>query len=165
MDKVLDLDGARAVAQRARSQGRRVVLANGCFDLLHVGHVRYLAAARGLGDLLIVGLNSDASVRRLKGPSRPINTAEACARVLLGLRSVDAVVIFQEETPAELIRALTPDLLAKGGDYRRDEIVGADFVEANGGEVLIVELVEGFSTTAIIDNARGSELPERQAAQ
>ena len=148
-----------------RESGLKVGFTNGCFDILHGGHVQLLDKVAERCDRLIVGLNSDASVRRLKGPSRPINTAEACARVLLGLRSVDAVVIFQEETPAELIRALTPDLLAKGGDYRRDEIVGADFVEANGGEVLIVELVEGFSTTAIIDNARGSELPERQAAQ
>jgi len=137
MDKVLDLDGARAVAQRARSQGRRVVLANGCFDLLHVGHVRYLAAARGLGDVLIVGLNSDASVRRLKGPGRPLVPAAERAEILAALESVDHVVVFDDDTADRLVASLRPAVHAKGTDYTRESVPEAPAVRAAGGEVAI----------------------------
>jgi D-beta-D-heptose 7-phosphate kinase/D-beta-D-heptose 1-phosphate adenosyltransferase len=135
------------------AEGLSVGFTNGCFDILHRGHVQLLDEVALRCDRLIVGINSDKSVRLLKGSTRPINRAEDRARVLLSLRAVAAVVIFEEETPAELIRALSPDLLAKGGDYQKHEIVGADFVEGNGGEVMIVDIVKGFSTTTIIDSA------------
>lgn len=122
---------------------------NGCFDLIHPGHVQYLADVRALGDFLVVGLNSDASVARLKGPSRPLQDERARAQVLLGLRSVDAVVRFEEDTPLELIRALQPDLLAKGGDYTPETVVGRDVVEARGGRVAIIPFLPGHSTSAI----------------
>lgn len=142
-----------------RSRGERIVFTNGVFDILHLGHVTYLTAAAGLGDRLIVGLNNDASVRALsKGPERPINPEHARAGVLAALRSVDAVVIFDESTPFELITALQPDVLVKGGDYDPHEtdlkaktyMVGSDIVRARGGEVASIPLVEGFSTTNII---------------
>lgn len=122
---------------------------NGCFDLLHPGHVQYLEDVRALGDFLVVGLNSDASVARLKGPSRPLQDQWARARILLGLRAVDAVVLFEEDTPLELITALQPDLLAKGGDYVPETVVGREVVEARGGRLVLVPFLVGHSTTAI----------------
>jgi len=134
-----------------------VVFTNGVFDLLHPGHVEYLEAARSLGDALVVGVNSDASARRLgKGPGRPVNDAVGRARVLAGLAAVDRVVIFEEDTPLELIMALRPDVLVKGGDYSRASIVGADFVESTGGTVLTIDLVPGQSTTSIVERLRGA---------
>lgn len=127
----------------------RLCFTNGCFDLLHPGHVRYLEDVRGLGDFLVVGLNSDASVARLKGPGRPLQDERARAAVLLGLRSVDAVVRFEEETPLELITALEPEVLAKGGDYTPETVVGRDVVEARGGRVVIIPFLPGHSTSAI----------------
>ena len=124
---------------------------NGCFDLLHPGHVQYLEDVRALGDFLVVGLNSDASVARLKGPSRPLQDETARAMVLLGLRSVDAVVRFDEDTPFELITALQPDILAKGGDYTPETVVGRDVVEARGGRLVLVPFLPGHSTTAIVE--------------
>ncbi|MCR4680405.1 MAG: D-glycero-beta-D-manno-heptose 1-phosphate adenylyltransferase [Bacteroidales bacterium] len=129
----------------------RVVFTNGCFDILHSGHVTYLAQARQMGDLLVVGLNSDASVRRLKGQERPVNSQDARALVLAALEIVDYVAIFDEDTPYNLIAKVQPDVLVKGGDYQVDNIVGADIVRARGGKVLTVPLVPGFSTTSIID--------------
>ena len=129
----------------------RVVFTNGVFDLLHRGHVEYLYAARALGDLLIVGLNSDASVRALKGPSRPINSEADRAIVLAGLGCVDAVTIFSEETPAALIDALVPDVLVKGGDYTPDQVVGRQTVEAAGGRLVLIPFVAGHSTTSMLD--------------
>ena len=129
----------------------RVVFTNGCFDILHSGHVTYLAQARQMGDLLVVGLNSDASVRRLKGQERPVNSQDARALVLAALEIVDYVTIFDEDTPYNLIAKVQPDVLVKGGDYQVDNIVGADIVRARGGKVLTVPLVPGFSTTSIID--------------
>jgi rfaE bifunctional protein nucleotidyltransferase chain/domain len=123
---------------------------NGCFDLIHPGHVQYLEDVRALGDFLVVGLNSDASVARLKGPSRPLQDEEARARVLLGLRSVDAVVLFGEDTPLELIRALGPDVLAKGGDYTPEGVVGREEVEARGGRLVLVPFLPGHSTSTIV---------------
>lgn len=144
------------VARRAawREDRRRVVFTNGCFDLLHAGHVRYLAAARTLGDALIVGLNADTSVRRLKGPSRPVTPEGERAEILAALESVDAVVLFAEETPLALIEALTPDILVKGGDWSLETIVGREHVLAHGGQVLTVPLKEGRSTTALVAKAR-----------
>jgi D-beta-D-heptose 7-phosphate kinase/D-beta-D-heptose 1-phosphate adenosyltransferase len=136
---------------RWRAAGERVVFTNGCFDLLHVGHVSYLERARRFGSRLVVGLNSDRSVRRLKGPERPLIDQQDRARVLAALASVDGVVVFDEETPIELILALQPDVLAKGADYREDQVVGAAEVRAWGGQVVLVPLVEQKSTTGIIE--------------
>ncbi|MBR4218647.1 MAG: D-glycero-beta-D-manno-heptose 1-phosphate adenylyltransferase [Bacteroidales bacterium] len=124
-----------------------IVFTNGCFDVLHLGHVTYLAEARTMGDLLVVGLNSDASVRRLKGPSRPINDEKARSLVLASLQCVDYVIIFDEDTPLDLIKAVKPNVLVKGGDYTIDSIVGASFVQQRGGIVRTIPLVEGYSTT------------------
>ena len=134
-----------------RNQGLRVVFTNGCFDLLHRGHVEYLAKASDKGDVLVVGLNTDASVRRLKGESRPVNNEDARAIVLASLACVDAVVLFGEDTPYELIKAVRPDVLVKGADYQPEEIVGYDIVTSYGGKVETVALVEGYSTTGTIE--------------
>jgi D-beta-D-heptose 7-phosphate kinase/D-beta-D-heptose 1-phosphate adenosyltransferase len=142
----------RVAATRAR--GGRVVFTNGCFDLLHRGHQVYLEEARRLGDLLVVGLNDDASVRRLKGPGRPLRTAEMRAEALCALPSVDLICLFGEDTPERLIAAVRPDVLAKGGDYRPDQVVGAEIVRSYGGRVVTLTFVEGVSTTRIL-NGRG----------
>lgn len=149
MEKVLTLD--ELLARHGRPREGRLVFTNGCFDLLHRGHVEYLYAARALGDALVVGLNSDDSVRRLKGESRPVVTELDRAIVLAGLGAVDAVTIFEEDTPRDLIAALLPDLLVKGGDYRPEDVVGREEVEAAGGEVVIIPFLEGRSTTALIN--------------
>lgn len=137
-----------------RNQGKRIVFTNGCFDILHRGHVAYLNEARRLGDLLIMGLNSDASVKRLKGPTRPVNQQNDRKFVLENLRSVDAVEIFEEDTPLELIKAIRPTILVKGGDWKVDQIVGGREVLSWGGEVLSLKFVDGYSTTAIINRAK-----------
>lgn len=149
MEKVLTLD--ELLARHGQPREGRLVFTNGCFDLLHRGHVEYLYAARALGDALVVGLNSDDSVRRLKGESRPVVTELDRAIVLAGLGAVDAVTIFEEDTPRDLIAALLPDLLVKGGDYRPEDVVGREEVEAAGGEVVIIPFLEGRSTTALIN--------------
>jgi rfaE bifunctional protein nucleotidyltransferase chain/domain len=147
---------AQAITWRATQAGP-VVFTNGVFDLLHPGHVELLEKARSEGQALIVGLNSDASVRRLgKGPERPVSSETARARVLAGLAAVDCVVLFEEETPLQLIQALTPDVLVKGADYPRDRIVGADWIESRGGRVVRVPLVAGFSTSALLERFRAS---------
>jgi D-beta-D-heptose 7-phosphate kinase/D-beta-D-heptose 1-phosphate adenosyltransferase len=148
--RVLDWDGALAARKQMAAEGKTVVFTNGVFDLLHRGHVDLLAKARALGDALILALNSDASTTRLKGPSRPFVPAADRAAVLAALEAVDVVVLFDEDTPAELIRHLTPDVLVKGADYGPGEIVGADTVEAAGGRVERVPLVEGWSTTRLV---------------
>ncbi|MEN9282472.1 MAG: D-glycero-D-mannoheptose-7-phosphate kinase and D-glycero-D-mannoheptose-phosphate [Bacteroidota bacterium] len=140
--------------QQVRRDARVIVFTNGVFDILHAGHTTYLEAARRLGDILIVGLNSDASVRRLKGPERPINSEGDRAIVLSALRAVDHVVLFTEDTPLRLIEAILPNVLVKGGDYQREAIVGADVVEQCGGQVVTIPLVEGRSTTNVISRAR-----------
>jgi rfaE bifunctional protein nucleotidyltransferase chain/domain len=131
-----------------------LVFTNGCFDLLHRGHVEYLAQARALGDLLVVGLNTDDSVRRLKGDGRPLVAEKDRAAVLAGLRSVDAVILFDEDTPLDLIGALLPDVLVKGGDYDREAIVGREVVERAGGVVHVLPFVEGYSTTDILNRLK-----------
>lgn len=123
---------------------------NGCFDLLHPGHVQYLEDCRALCDFLVLGLNSDASVARLKGPSRPVQDEWARARILLGLRSIDAVIRFEEDTPLELITALQPDLLAKGGDYTPGTVVGREVVEGRGGRLVLIPFLEGYSSSSIV---------------
>ena len=135
----------------ARQAGEKIVFTNGCFDILHAGHVAYLEQARRLGDRLLVAVNDDASVTRLKGPHRPINPLPRRLQVLAGLKSVDWVVSFSEDTPEALISLVRPDVLAKGGDYRRDQVVGADSVTAYGGAVEVLGLVEDCSTTAVLD--------------
>jgi len=147
--KICDWPSARALVERWKAAGQRVVFTNGCFDILHYGHVHYLAQARDLGDRLVVGLNSAASVRRLKGAGRPIHDEATRTHLLAALQFVDAVVVFEQDTPLELIRLLQPDVLVKGGDYQPDEIVGADVVRAGGGEVRVLPFVPGYSTTAI----------------
>lgn len=140
-----------------RQRPGRVVFTNGVFDLLHPGHVEILEAARALGDALVVAINSDTSARRLgKGPGRPVQPAEARARVVAALAAVDRVVLFDDDTPLALIEALAPDVLAKGGDYTRDTIVGADLVESRGGAVHAIPLLPGQSTTAIVERLRVS---------
>ena len=148
--KIAGLESARDIVEAWRARGLSVGFTNGCFDLLHPGHVTLLDKARTLCDRLVVGLNSDSSVKRLKGEDRPVQPAIARATVLAALQSVDLVVIFEEDTPARLIETLRPGLLVKGGDYKVSEIVGADFVQANGGRVEIVDIVPGFSTTGTI---------------
>lgn len=133
-----------------KAQGKKIVFTNGCFDIIHSGHIYYLGEAKKTGDILIIGLNSDNSVRRLKGNDRPVNNETDRAMVLDALKFVDYVTIFEEDTPYELIKLLQPDILVKGGDYNTDEIVGADIVRKNGGEVLIIPYVKGKSTTELI---------------
>jgi D-beta-D-heptose 7-phosphate kinase/D-beta-D-heptose 1-phosphate adenosyltransferase len=140
----------KPLREELRLAGKTLVFTNGCFDILHVGHVRSLEIARKLGDVLIVGVNSDASVRRLKGAARPINTEEDRAAVLSALKSVDYTTIFDQDTPLELITELVPDVLAKGGDYTIETIVGADIVQNAGGTVVVIPLVAGKSTTKIV---------------
>jgi rfaE bifunctional protein nucleotidyltransferase chain/domain len=148
-------DEAVALVTRARGLGQRIVFTNGVFDVLHPGHVRYLRDARALGDLLIVGVNSDRSTRALdKAPDRPINPEHERAEVLAALASVDAVVVFDEDTPHAIISALQPDILVKGADWGENAIVGRDVVEARGGKVVRIELAKGYSTTAILDRIR-----------
>lgn len=138
----------------ARPRQGRLVFTNGCFDLLHRGHAEYLAGARRLGDALLVALNTDDSVRRLKGPGRPIANEADRAYVIASLEAVDAVTLFDEDTPRELIAALLPDVLVKGGDYRPEDIVGREEVEAAGGRVLVLPLVQGRSTTRLLERIR-----------
>ncbi len=146
----MDRAAAMELRARARAEGRKVVFTNGCFDILHAGHVDYLEAARARGDLLIVGMNSDASMRRIKGEQRPLNPAADRAAVLAGLAAVDAVVEFDEDDPLALIRSLTPDVLVKGADWGNDEIIGADVVKAAGGKVERIGLTDGRSTSELI---------------
>ena len=140
-----------------RKQGLRIGFTNGCFDILHPGHVKVLTAARGACDRLIVGLNSDASVKRLKGEERPVQDEHARAEVLAALEAVDLVALFEEDTPLNLITRIKPNVLVKGGDYTRDQVVGHEVVEAGGGEVLLVQILPGFSTTSLVDRARGGK--------
>jgi D-beta-D-heptose 7-phosphate kinase/D-beta-D-heptose 1-phosphate adenosyltransferase len=151
---IFDREELRRVRAGLRAEGRRLVFTNGCFDLLHVGHVRYLAAARGLGDALLVAVNSDRSVRALKGRGRPLVGEAERAEVLAALAAVDFVTVFDEESPRALIRELLPDVLVKGGDYALDEIHGREEVEAAGGRVLALPFVEGASTTSLVERVR-----------
>jgi D-beta-D-heptose 7-phosphate kinase/D-beta-D-heptose 1-phosphate adenosyltransferase len=156
--KVFDRESLLAEVARRREVGQSVVFTNGCFDLLHVGHARLLREAKALGDFLVVGVNSDASVARLKGPTRPINPEDARAEMLAAVEAVDAVAIFEDDTPYDLIDAIRPDVLVKGGDYRPDEVVGREIVEASGGRLVLIPLVAGHSTTGMVARASDRQL-------
>jgi D-beta-D-heptose 7-phosphate kinase/D-beta-D-heptose 1-phosphate adenosyltransferase len=149
-------EAAVAFVASRRAAGAHIVFTNGVFDLIHPGHVRYLTAARALGDVLVVAVNSDRSVRANKGPSRPVTPEQERAEILAALEAVDAVVIFDDETPAAIIRALQPDVLVKGADWGADAIVGRDTVEARGGRVVRMDIEPGWSTSAIIEKIRQS---------
>lgn len=152
--KIRPLQALQDEVVRIQRDDRRVVFTNGCFDLLHPGHTRYLYAARALGDYLIVAVNSDRSVRAIKGGDRPIMSEEARAEVLAALDFVDAVVVFDEDHPLKVIEALVPDVLVKGADWKEDEIVGAGVVRESGGEVRRIDVIPGYSTTDIIERIR-----------
>lgn len=152
--KIMTLEQAQAFMQGCKITGKTVAFTNGCFDILHPGHLFSLAQSAKEADYLLVGLNSDDSVKRLKGPERPINDTKSRATVLANLVLVDVVVVFEQDTPLELIKTLQPDILVKGGDYTIDTIVGAKEVIANGGSVIINPIVEGFSTTNIIEKIK-----------
>ena len=154
--RVLTREQAVTLIASLRSQGRVVVFTNGVFDLLHPGHLRYLREARALGDALIVGLNADSSVRRNKGPGRPVTPESERAEILSALACVDAVVFFDEDTPAAIVSALQPDILVKGADWPADQIVGRDTVEARGGRVVRIPVEQGYSTTAILAKIRAT---------
>lgn len=162
MPGLISLECLLSELAAARAAGRLIVFTNGCFDVLHRGHVEYLAEARALGDLLVVGLNGDGSVRRLKGDGRPVNPLEDRAVVLAGLRSVDYVVAFDSDTPAELIQRVSPRILVKGGDYRPEDVVGGDWVRQHGGQVIIAKHLAGRSTTALL--ARSAPPPRTDRA-
>ena len=150
-DKILDEISLEKKLNLWREEGKSIVFSNGCFDILHRGHVEYLSKAADLGDILIIGLNTDDSVRRLKGPSRPVNDEKARAILLAALEFVDAIMFFEEDTPYNLIKRVQPDVLVKGKDYKAEDIVGYDIVTAKGGKVETIELVDGFSTTSILE--------------
>jgi rfaE bifunctional protein nucleotidyltransferase chain/domain len=152
----LTLEQAVAFARAERTAGRRIVFTNGVYDLLHPGHVRYLRAARSHGDVLIVGVNSDRSVRANKGPGRPINPEQERVELIAALAFVDAAVIFDEETPHAIISAIQPDVLVKGADWPADQIVGRDVVEARGGTVVRIPVESGYSSTTLIEKIKGA---------
>lgn len=155
LDKLKSVDELHGLLERHRAAGERVVFTNGCFDLLHPGHIRYLREAAALGDLLVVAINSDASVRRLKGPRRPLQPERERAEILGALEMVRYVTIFDEDTPLEVITALRPQVLVKGGDWAVDQIVGRDVVEAGGGRVYSLPFAPGYSTTELIRKVLG----------
>jgi len=153
--KLKSVDELKAIAVQARASGKKIVFTNGCFDLLHRGHLHTLREAKACGDILIVGLNSDRSVKGLKGAGRPILSESDRAELIGALEMVDYVVLFDEADPSDLIAALIPDVLAKGGDWGPDKIVGSDIVEQNGGRVAVIPYLKGFSTTEIIERIKG----------
>lgn len=154
--KIVSRADLQSRVQHWKSEGKKIVFTNGCFDLLHAGHIAYLSEAAALGDRLIIGLNSDQSVQRLKGPSRPVNTEATRAALLAAMFFIDAVVLFEEDTPLQLIQQLLPDVLVKGGDYLPENIAGAPEVIANGGQVEVLQFLPGFSSTAIIDKIKNT---------
>ena len=152
--KIKSLEDAKKDIDRLKKDGQRIVFTNGCFDILHIGHARYLFKARELGDFLIVAVNSDRSVKAIKGPERPVINENERAEMLAALGCVDMTVIFDEDTPYEIIKILVPDVLVKGGDWKAEDIVGADIVKKAGGEIKSITFVEGSSTTGIIERIR-----------
>jgi rfaE bifunctional protein nucleotidyltransferase chain/domain len=154
--KVVSLSQLKDLADSWKAEGNKIVFTNGCFDLLHAGHVAYLSEAADLGDKLIIGLNSDQSVSCIKGPQRPVNNENTRSTLLASMFFVDAVVLFHEDTPLELIKAVLPDVLVKGGDYRPDTIVGAKETIANGGKVEVLTFLPGYSSTGIIEKIKSS---------
>lgn len=154
MGSVVSASSLEKELQHLRQQNKKIVFTNGCFDLLHVGHVRYLQQARSLGDILVVGINTDASVKKLKGPSRPIQNEADRAEILSALSCVDYVAHFSEDTPLELIKKVLPDILVKGGDWKPENIVGSDVVLARGGKVQSLQFIDGRSTTSLIEKSQ-----------
>lgn len=152
--KVLSSAAAAKLCQTLRRSGKKIVFTNGCFDILHLGHVRYLSRARKLGDVLVVGLNSDASIRRLKGPERPINRQSDRAEVLSALEPVSFVCLFNQDTPLKLIQKVKPHVLVKGGDWKGKEVVGADWVHSYGGKLKLISFVKGRSSTAVLEKIK-----------
>lgn len=153
-DKIVSLSKLSSKLDEWRSAKKRIVFTNGCFDLLHAGHIAYLTDAAALGDVLVLGLNSDRSVQRIKGPERPINDEKTRSAVLAGMFFIDAIVFFDEDTPLNVIKTVLPDVLVKGGDYKIEDIVGAQETVENGGEVQVLTFLPGYSSTAIIDKIR-----------
>ena len=154
--KIKSLRSLLGVLSKERKSRRKIIFTNGCFDILHVGHVRYLRAAKRLGDRLVLGLNTDDSVKKLKGPGRPVNSERDRAEVLAALEAVDYVVLFSDPTPLRLIRAVRPDFLVKGGDWKKKDLVGSDFVESDGGEVKLPSVAEGVSATRTLKKIKKS---------
>ncbi len=154
MRKIISITALRAALKRLRKSGKTIVFTNGCFDILHYGHVRLLQDAKRLGDVLIVGMNSDSSVKKIKGCLRPIRRQGERAGILAALEAVDYVTIFNEETPERIIKIISPDILVKGGDWQEDAIVGADFVRSKSGNVVTIPIVKGYSTTSLIKKIR-----------
>src|SRR3989338_1990991 len=157
-DKIKTQKELKRTIAYLRKQGKKIVFTNGCFDILHYGHIKYLQDAKGLADVLVLGLNSDSSVKKIKGLARPINKQLDRARVLSALSCVDYLTIFSEDTPLRLIRLIQPDVLVKGGDWQTEKIVGADFVKARGGKVLAIHYIKGYSTTKLINKIRSPRL-------
>jgi D-glycero-beta-D-manno-heptose 1-phosphate adenylyltransferase len=154
LSKISDLPSLKSSISQWQSEGKKVVFTNGVFDLLHIGHITYMAKAAELGDKLVIGLNSDSSVKRIKGKDRPVNDQNSRAAILAALFFVDAIVVFEEDTPINVINTLMPDILVKGADYSIENIVGAKEVIANGGQVKTIDFVEGYSSTSIIQKIR-----------
>ena len=152
--KLKSVEELKSIASQAKARGQKTVFTNGCFDILHRGHLHVLREAKALGDLLIVAVNSDGSVKRLKGPSRPVISEVGRSELIAALEMVDYVTLFDETDPRRLIEEIQPDILAKGGDWRRDQVVGADIVERSGGKVAVIPYLKGFSTTEIIERVR-----------
>ena len=153
-ERVLNQNTLEQVVQDYKKQNKKIVFTNGCFDLLHIGHVTYLEEAKKLGDVLVVGINTDASVKKLKGPNRPIQNENDRCSILAALKAVDHTVLFSEETPINLIKTVKPDVLVKGGDWKIEQIVGSDFVMSYGGQVKSLNFVDGKSTTSIIEKSQ-----------
>ena len=152
--KLKRLDELEHLTSKAKAQGKKIVFTNGCFDILHRGHLHLLRAAKALGDLLVVAVNSDSSIKQIKGPRRPVVSQAGRAELIEALEMVDYVVLFDEPNPCNLLAALKPDVLVKGGDYGHETVVGADIVESNGGKIAVFPFLEGFSTTDIIERVR-----------
>jgi len=150
--KIYNWDEIQSKLVEWRSENKSIVFSNGCFDILHLGHIEYLSKTKDLGDILIIGLNSDQSIKRLKGETRPINNEYSRSLLLAALSFVDAIVIFGEDTPYELIEIIQPDILVKGGGYDETNMIGADIVKSKGGKVIAIDLIEGYSTTNIINS-------------
>jgi len=155
-NKLKTLTQLKTIIKQLKARGKKIVFTNGCFDILHRGHVEYLAKAKSSGDVLIIGLNADSSVKRLKGASRPVNKQEDRAIVLAALESVDYIVLFSQDTPFELITAIKPDILVKGGDWKLKDIVGSDVVQSYKGKVMTIPFVKGYSTTGLIKKVEGT---------
>ncbi len=154
MKIILNHNKLKTIVQNLKNSGKKIVFTNGCFDLIHRGHIEYLKKAKKLGDILIIGINSDESVKRIKGSKRPIISEKDRAEILASFFFVDYVTIFNEDTPFNLISKIVPDILVKGGDWERDKIVGKEIVEANGGEVVVIEYLKGYSTSSIIEKIK-----------